>query len=548
MDRRFKVFANILFETGTFARPFLIYLREKELKNPKNDSEKAWRFFFDGLKNEQDMEIEKALKNYEHSFKYARFNSLRYLLMARKLSVYLKTGRANDGHKIYNYLRNNFSRIPSEIRYGTIVSTLVAYCAIYESYQNCIGKLKVDKMPSNVRAFIALSTGREMIKSKNIRMGIQKFINSFRLSEKSFHPAGMIMSMNGISWYMRDLHPLLSIRLGEKAVYFAGKYSDLNKYFFSIDTLFTVKFTQQREEIFPIARLINSFSYSLTSNQSKHFKLALEEARKLFELSRIDSSYYQNTTKLRSFIKKRICNISFVSSETGIDRKTISKIISGKADKIQGETLRKFVRGLGIVPDIISSPKPIIVEWLKTKRFEVFQIELKKLKSLKKRERYIKVFSAYSSAVQRRKTFSSISRKGQMEDFFEVLDDDEKTTYLINKKPELQEFLYFIGSRTPYEISRAELVETFIEGIPLKKQHFFMKLYFDSCEENREILDRFMRNYVRYNREWGIRLENEEYAFLAKRNKLKVQPFLVSIYCFERKKDRRAVKNFFGKL
>ena len=458
----------------------------------------------------------------------------------------MKTNRTDEGHKIYNYLRNSFSKIPSDIRYGAIVSTLVAYCSMSESYQNCVGKLKVDRMENSVKAFITLNIGRDLVKNDNkLRTGIQRFLESYRLSEKAFHPAGMIMSLNGAAWYMRNLHPKMSIMLGEKAVYFSGKYSELNKYFFAVDTLFAVKLTQQ-DKLLPTVRLIDSFSYSLNTNQSSHFKLVLKETRRIYSLSSTTGSCYENSTDLRKYLKKHSSNISKISSATGLDRKTVSGVLNGKAKNINGETLRRLIVGLRIIPDIMNSPKQMLAEWFRLQRNKSAESQLRKMLNMTIHDRQIRIFCFYSSMVMRKEAKPLLVRKGCIDAFFDCLDNSEELLEMAHRKFELEEFLSFIEEPSSYEIARAELAKTFVSQFHKRRQKTFMKKYFENSEETREALDQFMRNYARYDREWGVRLENEEYTAVAKEARLKSQPFLISMYCFERRKEQRIVGDFFA--
>ena len=92
------------------------------------------------------------------------------------------------------------------------------------------------------------------------------------------------------------------------------------------------------------------------------------------------------------------------------------------------------------------------------------------------------------------------------------------------------------------------LCKEFFEDIDNKYKEDFINKYFLSDEENRESIDNFIRNYIRYSRNWGIKIENETYKKTMKSLGLKIQPGIISLYCFKSKTERENVLEFLKEI
>ncbi|MDI3523358.1 MAG: hypothetical protein PWQ07_132 [Kosmotoga sp.] len=550
MNRRFLTVTKILFSFGGFGRPFFTYVVEKELSTPSNDEDRVWRSFFVALKLEGERKYEEALAMINKALKKCLVPSLRYALLTRKLSLLLKSGRYKEGRPIYISLRKNLHKITPEIRYTLTINALLLYCSKVEGpYTSCLGKLKLNNMEENALSFTLLNVGRELVKKGKTREGIKKFIESFKMAEKSKHPAGMILALNAIAWYSREEHPVLGLKVAEKAAYLAGYFTDRPWNFYVLHTLFTLLSKTRKRCLVPLSRTIVGLITRLPEWEKERSKLVIEKARKIYSLfSSTGNSKYEVSHELREYLDKYIRNISKVSRLTGIDRKNISRIIHGKTRTIKGETLRKIIAGLNLHVDPMSAPGPIVSEWVKIRIDEQSRIYLSKLYNLNPLERKKEVFTAYSCFAGRRDLFRNLTRKGSIDRLFTLLDDPENLEKELDSKFIWSYFLYACNTLSDYEKARKALAMLFINHFPPKKTKKFLNSYFSTDETTRELVDEFIRNYIRYNRKWGIRLENQSYSELAKRLGLKAQSMVIAMYCFDKRSRRKVVENFLENL
>ncbi len=111
-------------------------------------------------------------------------------------------------------------------------------------------------MEENALSFTLLNVGRELVKKGKTREGIKKFIESFKMAEKSKHPAGMILALNAIAWYSREEHPVLGLKVAEKAAYLAGYFTDRPWNFYVLHTLFTLLSKTRKRCLVPLSRTI----------------------------------------------------------------------------------------------------------------------------------------------------------------------------------------------------------------------------------------------------------------------------------------------------
>ncbi len=547
MTGRFNSITDILFGVGTFSRPFLNYVLEKELAVPTNDVERVWKYFFTSLKLEQDRRHEVALVEVEKGLKKCKSVSMRYLLLTRKLIILMKEKRYKEADRIYVKLRNSIPRIPPKARYGTIITSILGYCSLSETYTKCAGKLRVDQMDDGTRAFIYLGLGREAIKNGDLSAGISNLKKSYRFATSSFHPAGMILALNAVSWYMRDRHPSFSERTGRSANYLAGYYFDINKFFYTVDTIFTVLLTRNSEKLLDYARLIDNFAVDLPEFQRKSSELVLNEARRLNALSTCADSIHTVDASLIEILRKKAETISGFSSSTGIDRKTISAILSGKNSKIRSETVRKVLDTYDI-PFDRSLSEPLLIEKSKQREKTSARAFLKRLLESNPSDRSELLFALFSSLVNRKQECPSLVRKNSMKSLCGAIEKGEKSEEEILAKSDWRRFLSLGVLQTDYERARFDLALKFLNELSPQVKTRLISKYFESSERMRLLVDSFMRNYVRYERDWGVRIEVAEYKELLHSLRLHQKSSAIAFYCFEGRNDRERLISFLEAL
>lgn len=543
MSKRLLKFVRLLFNMGTFSRPFLSFLDEDLLSKPKNNYERSWHHFLKAIILEQSNSFSESMDELIMSENYCQNSSLKFLILGRRLSMMMKQRRFEEANKIYLKLRKDISKIPPMVR-PSLVTILTSYCLKKDSSQNCLGKIHVEKLDGRLQAFVLLNTAREKAAKGDVSQAFSMLNKSYRLSKDNFHPAGMIFSLNASAWYIRKRHPIMSSYIGEKAIYTSGYYSELTKYFFTLDTLFTVMFILKDPKIVDYARVICAFEPIMNLMQKNNYSKALEKASEFERLLESNENTYECKGKLRKYLISFSKNISYLSSITGVDRVTLTDIFKSRKQIVRGETLRKFIKGLKIEVDIFEDPEPIVIEYLKLKKLGEAKKYLRILAKMDIRDRKREIMSVYSAVFGRNYKIHSLVRKGSMDRLFYTLDNLPELEATMIEKNEWQYFLYIAHNLTSYEKARKDLMDRFIGLIPFRGRDIFYSEYFKLIDKERLVIDIFIRNYLRYRREWGVRLENSEYTQISKKAKMKTQPFLIAMYYFKHKKDRKIVLDF----
>ncbi|WP_129408689.1 hypothetical protein [Marinitoga lauensis] len=113
-----------------------------------------------------------------------------------------------------------------------------------------------------------------------------------------------------------------------------------------------------------------------------------------------EKSTYDNTEELRNYLKNYITNLSTTSKKINVSRKSLSAILNGKVKEVKGDTIRKIIKGLNIIPDIYS-PISIVNEYGKLYINNMFDETLKILEKMKYEEREKLFISAYLSCLDK---------------------------------------------------------------------------------------------------------------------------------------------------
>ncbi|MDK2884380.1 MAG: hypothetical protein PWQ33_959 [Pseudothermotoga sp.] len=103
------------------------------------------------------------------------------------------------------------------------------------------------------------------------------------------------------------------------------------------------------------------------------------------------------------------------------------------------------------------------------------------------------------------------------------------------------EFVVSMVEAHPFIEGRKEAVKKALERMKGKKLERFALRYIDLEESDRKLLDRFLRNYGRYDGvRFGIRLKGPEAVRgFARKYSLKVQPLFAAFWCEEDGRVRR---------
>jgi len=548
LNNRLFNFAKLLFDNGSFSNPFIIYLLEVELKNCSSDEEKSWKFFIKALNVEHTRNYEKSFKYIETAEHFEKSKSLEFLINSRKLNMYLKMKDFKNGDRLYNYLRKNLHNVPPNIRYDSVVVTTLGYCSLNDSYENCLGKLKLKSVKDSALAFVKINLGREKMKKGNSRSGIQDFITAYKVSNKCFHVSGMLLSLNAIAWYIYQSHPLLSRIIIEKAVTIFGRFFDSQRHFYIIHTYFSVLLINNCDELIKISRLIISFSKEISKQEKEMTKNVINKSIELDQITCSESNTYKNTKKLQKFLLSKIDNISEFSRKTGIQRKTISEIINGKKKTINSATLNGLLSNINIEKDILHLPFAVARESFKSRELFSAKMNLKYLNSLPKTDRLFLIFKTYSCLYKRKHFIKKLCRKGSIDFFVKIIISGTKNIDYLENRSEWIKFLYLISNLNTFEKARFSLIDNFFADLNKKYKEKFINRYFFLEEDIRESIDNFIRNYVRYSRKWGIKIDNEDYKEIFKILGLKIQPGIISLFCFKSKTERKRVFNFLEEI
>ncbi|MBT9131033.1 MAG: hypothetical protein DDT40_00781 [candidate division WS2 bacterium] len=242
-----------------------------------------------------------------------------------------------------------------------------------------------------------------------------------------------------------------------------------------------------------------------------------------------DISVYENSEYLRDFLGKHISSLSFTSKSTGVARSKLSDILKGRTKKVRGDTLRRLIRGLKLKVTLVDLPPPMVNEWGKVKIKESFSEAKVKLKKLSAEDRKILIISTYMGETPLlhgdRTSEKCLDFKGSKKGVRDILGAKDKLgKAILLSCQDLEEFFLFMGksfktmrftcammsNMHPLLEARRDLAKAFIKVLPEVQIQRFFKTYLSIDEKSRKIIDIFIRNYIRYNKRWAVKLEPPE--------------------------------------
>ncbi|MCD6239521.1 MAG: hypothetical protein J7K51_09475, partial [Thermotogae bacterium] len=516
---------------------------------------RGWKSYFSSLKYEYTIrDYEKSLEEIKKGLRRCRSKTLYYLLLSRKLSILNQLGKS-EGKKLYEQIRSGLPKIPVFVR-SIIVPILLNYCSLnlYDTYR-CLGKFRSElyQLDKLTATFISLSKARYEIKQGNIATGIANYIECLKMAESIPQPSAILFCLNDIAWYLKKRHPSISQRLANRAAYWAGYYYEGAVIFYVLDTLFWVQLTTNNAGILKTADIVLQLSKELPLGKGygtyQHYKSTIEESKSL--TVNLNVSSYNNTKDLRDYLKKNIKSITLATALTGIARDNLGNLLNGKVKTVYGKTLKKLTTGLNLKVDLIRGQMPLVTEWLKDQIEEDFEASIEKLKDFSSGVRKTILISTYASELDRKGSLENLARKGNLKRAVGLCTNDlNEFSNVMKRRWETKKFVINMVKAHPYIEGRKALASYFLKELPLKKREKFIATYTDSPEDVRVVVDRFVRNYARYDRRWGVRVRvsDENMKRYAKELKVKQTPVALAWYAIEKNSEKREIMDFLHRV
>ena len=169
-----------------------------------------------------------------------------------------------------------------------------------------------------------------------------------------------------------------------------------------------------------------------------------------------------------------------------------------------------------------------------------FKESIEKLEAMNQSERESLFVSTYTAYFERRKMIPYLSRKGKLKEAFDLLNDIEKFKEFMTKRYETMEFVSHItNGMHPFVQARKDLARQFLKRIPKRIRERFIQRYLTLNDEEKEIIDRFARDYTRYDIHLGMRVRiSDEMEKYAKAFHLKKIPTALAYFGLDGEKER----------
>jgi len=338
---------------------------------------------------------------------------------------------------------------------------------------------KIYEEDNSAKTFILIGKAKEEIEKNNFKKGIKLYLDAFKTAKSIPHPVGIINSLNNASWFLKESHPKISLILSNKLSYFLGLYRE------DMD-----RFLYALDTIFKIQRLNSDPGILETAD----ILTSLEKYLNKLNLPSEKLKYYKETieqAKDFKFSHKKSTNIRKISLNNNFDINNIFHYIS----------------------------------------------------QLSNEDKIILFVSSFMSLFNRKKIFPYITHNIAI--LFEYFSKDWNN-FLLNSKDnwEILRFISFMGENIhPFFLARRELAFNFLKNLNDKYRNIFINFYLSLSEEEKEMMDIFIRNYVRYNREWELKLSHIPHIDnLIKAFHLKENPSLLSIFSFEKRERKRFLR------
>jgi DNA-binding Xre family transcriptional regulator len=546
MYKKVQTISYILFKYGNFSKPFLNLILEEKLP-------REWYYYFVAQKYKWSQDYDLALQYVDKALKLFKDNlTLYYILLSDKVN-FLRFLGDKSAEVILEDIRKNFSKVPILAR--KIIAPILYDYYLKRSYEGRSSKIRFWskeylKDPSTY-IFILWNRANMEIRENNIRTAIKLYFEGAKKALEIPHPTGILSNLNNASWYLKDIHPIFSLNISKKACYYLGYFrEDMEGRFYILDTLLEIQKIVKEEDMWETVEMICLLYDDLPEKGRWGTK---EHYKNLFEFCNakrinFDISSYENTKEIRDYLINigKDMKLYELSDFLGISKPNLSKILKGWTFKIRSETIRSIIERINLKVDYINDPYPIVNEYVKLKINTEFLQNKEKLKEISKEERKILFISTYMSLIKRDRYKSNINLK---ELFLLFVNDID----LFIQKAEKNMFIMWftnkiIGKSHPILEGRKDLAVKFFRVLPIKKRDKFIDYYLNLDEKDRILIDEFIRNYVRYDRKWGISFSKSILKNFIQEFRLKPLPTILSVYSLDKKKERKRLVNILDKI
>jgi DNA-binding Xre family transcriptional regulator len=542
MNIKLPVLTKKIFDLGSYSKPVLNYMLENKI-------DICYRHYLKSLEYIWKREYLKALKEVNSGLKRCKANiSIYYLLLSNKFIISFYINDTENLKNLYNKIRREYKKIPPTVRKITS-QFLMNYSLMGQNtdFQKSRFWSKEKELSPSTKLFLLISKARREIKEKRIQNGISYYQKGLKIANKIPHPTGLITCFNDISWYLKDEKPLKSLYYAEKGIYYLGYYYEEPKInFYILDTIFSIEKKLNFYRIFETSELINKYKND-DFVKSKYGKL-LKEIKK-YNVD-FEKNLYKNSKGLRNYLKKYIKNINKASKITKISRDKLYDILNGKTKNIRGETIRKLINSLNIEIENIT-PNEIFSELIKIKIDENFEKAISFLNEKEDIERNKLIISTYMSLYDRKNQYRYLIKKDNLKKILYLINSDfEKFKEFTNKRYETKRFISYVLNPPIFIKGRRDLVLKFLNNLHYENLNDFINFYLNINEDEREILDIFIRNYIRFNKitiNLGENIEIEKYKNIIDFLNLNTSSILLSFYFFS-KWERVKFKRLLNKL
>ncbi|WP_176238264.1 helix-turn-helix domain-containing protein [Candidatus Hakubella thermalkaliphila] len=233
--------------------------------------------------------------------------------------------------------------------------------------------------------FILLGRAREEVKKNLLPEALPLYLEALEMALSIPHPTGILNSLNDLAWYLKEEDPVYALSLAKKASYYLGYYrEDVENHLEVIHTLWEIQRITQDLQLCDTAIILNFLDKKLSRSQKRNFKecyLKMFQTCKTLNLN-LETSFYENSNDLRTYLKKHILSLSNASRVSGISRSKLTNILKGKVKHIRGNTLQRLIKHLNLKIDPLTTPWPLIQEAKKLKIEAKLKDNLSSLKSL----------------------------------------------------------------------------------------------------------------------------------------------------------------------
>lgn len=490
MNIKLPVLTKRIFDLGSYAKPILYFLLDNKIdfcyKSYLKSLDYIWKREYKKADEEVNLGLKKAKKN----------QSIYYLLLSNKfiISYYLND---NENLKIiYSKLRKEYKKIPPTVR--KITTQFLMNCSLLKKDTNLPKSRfwsKDKELSRSTKLFILIAKARKKKKEGLLEEAISYYQECLKIALKIPHPSGLITCYNDISWYLKDTNALKSLYYAENGLYYLGYYFEEPKtYFYILDTLFNIYKKLNYYRIYEISEFINIYKdddfiknrYSNLLKKTKNYIINFEK------------NFYKNSIELGNYLNNKIKNVKKTSKLTKISRDKLIKILNGKTKNIRSKTIRKLIYGLNI--DIEKgTPNQIFSELIKMKIESNFQSSIEYLSSKSYLEKNKLILSTFMALYNRKKIFKYLIKKDILKEILYLINKDfSKFNDLIKRRYEIKRFISYIINQPNFIKGRRDLILKFLNKLDEEKLNLILDYYLNISENVREIIDVFIRNYMRF--------------------------------------------------